>query len=149
MLALARLAVILFIALAAFVESSAGQDPMSSMTADLLRDLHIDEIVGDVGAEHVIVRGSLGRSDEHGQLTVEVECNGDKGSAIIRDPALSTQDLYPANRRLCDDLIRGLRERDHPVGRDEQRTENSGAVSPRFETANTTTFAGTIASWRD
>ena len=82
------------------------------MLDDLLRELRVDEIVGDAGAERVIVRGTIAQTGGEGRLAVEVACDDRESSVIVRDPVASTQDLYPATRRFCDALVRGLRERD-------------------------------------
>src|SRR5205807_192395 len=93
---------------------------LSSILEELLDKLHVDEILGEVGKGRVLARGSMVQRDDLVHLVhmgVMVECDGDNGSMMIRDPVAATQDLYPVDRTFCDTLVKGLRERDPPSKR--------------------------------
>jgi hypothetical protein len=109
---LARLVVIPLLAVLGLAESAAAQSSTaSSILKELLDKLHVDEILGDVGKGRVLARGSMVQRDDLVHMGVMVECDGDNGSMIIRDPVAATQDLYPVDRTFCDTLVKGLRER--------------------------------------
>jgi hypothetical protein len=116
MLTLARLVVIPLLPVLGLAESAAAQSStaqvISSILEELLDKLQVDEIIGDVGEGHVLARGSMVQRDDLVHMGVVVECDGDNGSMIIRDPVAATQDLYPVDRTFCDALVKGLRERD-------------------------------------
>jgi hypothetical protein len=121
-LTVARLIAISLLLLVGFAEptaaqSSAAQKMMSSFLEELLRELQIDEIIDDAGEDRVVARGNMIQPDGLVQTGIVVDCDGKTGSMIIRNAALATQDLYPADRTFCDALLRGLRERNQSLGR--------------------------------
>src|SRR5260370_39651317 len=75
-------------------QSSAMQNSMSSVfLEELLRELHVDEIIDDAGGERVIARGILAGTNDGAQMSVGGACDANSGRMLIPNAPMATQHL--------------------------------------------------------
>jgi hypothetical protein len=102
--ALVRLTIAVVLALCAGRAMAQGLQ-FGALDAFLER-LHVVEIIGH--RPELVVRGDIAADDASRRLEVEVVCETNERWVAVRDAALATQDLYPADADFCDGLTTRL-----------------------------------------